>query len=117
MIMLTGLVRQQVMGSSSEDDGQLVVKEEGEEVMDDDMDPWEDPPRRSAFSPYRVCLTRLGVHEEWGKKHKFSDLFYFDSLWFNTGLKNTLDSLKEGVNKLSAVILVKYSSSTHHEYK
>ena len=46
------------MGSSSEDDGHLVVKEESleEEVMDDDMDPWEDHPRRSAFSPYRVNL-------------------------------------------------------------
>lgn len=51
------------MGSSSEDDGNLVVKEEslGEEAMDDDMDPWEDPPRRSAFSPYRpvTVLTNL----------------------------------------------------------
>lgn len=44
------------MGSSSEDDGNLVVKEEhmGEDMMDEDMDPWDDHPRRSAFSPYRV---------------------------------------------------------------
>lgn len=45
------------MGSSSEDDGSLVVKEEHmvEDGMDEDMDPWDDHPRRSAFSPYRVC--------------------------------------------------------------
>lgn len=46
------------MGSSSEDDGSLVVKEENmmDDGMDEDMDPWDDHPRRSAFSPYRVCL-------------------------------------------------------------
>ncbi|XP_045130241.1 ankyrin repeat family A protein 2-like isoform X1 [Portunus trituberculatus] len=52
-----------VMGSSSEDDGHLVVKEENmeDEVMDDDMDSWDDTPRRSAFSPYRpvTVLTNL----------------------------------------------------------
>ncbi|KAG7156910.1 Ankyrin repeat family A protein 2-like, partial [Homarus americanus] len=50
------------MGSSSEDDGHLVVKEE--EVGDDlgdDMDLWDSHARRSAFSPYRpvTVLTNL----------------------------------------------------------
>ncbi|KAG0715438.1 Ankyrin repeat family A protein 2 [Chionoecetes opilio] len=50
------------MGSSSEEEGNLVVKEESiDEGMEDDLDPWEDTPRRSAFSPYRpvTVLTNL----------------------------------------------------------
>ncbi|KAK8750314.1 hypothetical protein OTU49_014774 [Cherax quadricarinatus] len=50
------------MGSSSEDDGHLIVKEEDvDEDIGDEMDPWESHTRRSAFSPYRpvTVLTNL----------------------------------------------------------
>ncbi|KAK4292029.1 hypothetical protein Pmani_035176 [Petrolisthes manimaculis] len=50
------------MGSSSDEDGNLVVKEEDPlDEMGDDMDLWESHPRRSAFSPYRpvTVLTNL----------------------------------------------------------
>ncbi|KAK7076586.1 Ankyrin repeat A protein 2 [Halocaridina rubra] len=46
------------MSSSSDEEGQLVVKEE---ELENDMELWESHPRRSAFSPYRpvTVLTNL----------------------------------------------------------
>lgn len=40
------------MSSSSEDDGNLVVKEED---VENDIELWDSHPRRSAFSPYRIA--------------------------------------------------------------